>query len=128
MIRDRSTQQPEDANDYAAAFTPSRKARLRDCRIKRLLTVLVALSALIFVPISADATLYVIVLDEQEIAIASDGKWLTASSEHSTPMSKIPGESDPVGPPAGSHVRRTHGNRHLKGENPCVGRGETTQL
>jgi len=58
----------------------------------------VALSALIFVPISADATLYVIVLDEREIAIASDGKWLTASSEHSTPMSKIQEKVIRLGP------------------------------
>jgi len=49
----------------------------------------VALSALIFAPISADATLYVILLDEREIAIASDGKLLTVSGDNSTPVSTI---------------------------------------
>jgi hypothetical protein len=52
------------------------------------LTVL-ALSALILVPISADATVYVILLDEREIAIASDGNWLVVSGESSRPASQI---------------------------------------
>ena len=47
------------------------------------------MSLLISFPISVHATLYVIVLDAREIAIASDGKWLIVSGDNSARVSQI---------------------------------------
>jgi hypothetical protein len=85
----RSAQQHQANNDWVAAFNPSKKLGLPKLQLRRLLTLAVALVALVFVPLSAEGTLYVIVLDERQIAIASDGKWLTVSGTSGTPVSQI---------------------------------------
>ncbi len=89
MIRERLAPRRQDANDYEAASNLSRKVGLPEFPYKRLLKVLVALSTLISFPISAHATLYVVVLDAREIAIASDGKWLIVPGDNSGPVSQI---------------------------------------
>jgi hypothetical protein len=89
MIREQSAQQHQADNEYVAAFNPPRKAGLPKLRFGRLLTAAVALVALVFAPLLAEATLYVIVLDERQIAIASDGKWLVVSGDSSRPVSQI---------------------------------------
>ncbi len=67
-------------------------------QLRRLLPTLLALSAVIFFPITADATLYVIVLDKGEIAIASDGKWLTVSGDKSAAVSHLQEKIVRLGP------------------------------
>lgn len=53
---------------------------------------------MIFCPITADATLYVIVLDKGEIAIASDGKWLTVAGDKSAAVSHLQEKVVRLGP------------------------------
>jgi hypothetical protein len=88
MIREQSAQQDQANNDLVTAFDPSKKAGLPKLQFGRLLTAAVVLVALVFVPLSAEGTLYVIVLDERQIAIASDGKWLVVSGDSSRPVSQ----------------------------------------
>ena len=118
MIRERLAPRRQDANDYEAASNLSRKVGLPEFPYKRLLKVLVALSTLISFPISAHATLYVVVLDAREIAIASDGKWLIVPGDNSAPVSQIKEKVIRLSPQTGIHVRWTHGNRHNVGQNP----------
>ena len=89
MIRERLASRRQDANNYEAASNFSRKVGLPEFPYKRLLKVLVAVSILISFPISVHATLYVLVLDAREIAIASDGKWLIVSGDNSAPVWRI---------------------------------------
>jgi hypothetical protein len=86
------------ANDGATELRSSNKMRATQGQLRRLLPALLALSAVIFFPITADATLYVIVLDKGEIAIASDGKWLTVSGDKSAPVSHLEEKVVRVGP------------------------------
>ena len=89
MIREQSALQHQADSDYVAAFVPLGTAGLPKFRLGRILTAAVALVALVFSPLSAEATLYVIVLDKRQIAIASDGKWLVVSGDSSRPVSQI---------------------------------------
>ncbi len=77
----------QHANAGATDLCFSTKRGSPQFQLRRLLPALLALSAVIFSPITADATLYAIVLDEREIAIASDGKWLMVSGDNSAPVS-----------------------------------------
>jgi hypothetical protein len=86
------------ANDGATDFRSSNKTGAPRFHLRRPLPALLALSALIFFPITADATLYVIVLDKGEIAIASDGKWLTVSGDNSAPVSHLEEKVVRLGP------------------------------
>jgi hypothetical protein len=86
------------ANDGATELRSSNKMGTTQFQLRRVLQALLALSALIFFPITADATLYVIVLDKGEIAIASDGKWLTVSGDNSAPVSHLEEKVVRLGP------------------------------
>jgi hypothetical protein len=70
------------ANDGATDLRSSNKMGMQ-FRLRRLLLVLLAASVVIFFPLTADATLYVILLDEHEIVIASDAKRLILSGGNS---------------------------------------------
>jgi hypothetical protein len=84
------------ANDGATDLRLSNKMGVPQFR--QLLPALLALSAVIFFPITADATLYVIVLDKREVAIASDGKWLTVSGDNRAPVSHLEEKVVRLGP------------------------------
>lgn len=79
-------------------FRSSIRMRAQQFQLRRLLPALLALSALICFPVAADATLYVIVLNKGEIAIASDGKWLTVSDDKSAAVSHLQEKVVRLGP------------------------------
>ena len=86
------------ANDGATDLRLSNKMGVPQFQFRQLLPALLALSAVIFFPITADATLYVIVLDKREVAIASDGKWLTVSGDNRAPVSHLEEKVVRLGP------------------------------
>lgn len=67
-------------------------------QLRRILPALLALSAAVFTPLTAEATLYVILLDERQIVIASDGKWLTVSGDKSAAVSHLQEKVVRLGP------------------------------
>jgi len=90
----------QHANDGAPDLRLSNKTDTPQFQLRRLLPALLALSAVIFFPITLQPTLplYAIVLDEHEIAIASDGKWVTVSGDNSTPVSRLEEKVVRLGP------------------------------